>query len=55
MDYSERIKLLKSLIDYIKKEATKESMSEEFSDAVNCTILKIKQFGGIEINPMKKE
>ena len=54
MDYQERIKLLESLIEYIRKEAAKESMSEEFSDAVNCTILKIKQFGGIEII-MKKE
>jgi len=55
MDYLERKKLLESLIDYIKKEAGKESMSEEFADAVGCTILKIKKFGGLEILTNKKE
>jgi len=55
MDYLERKKLLEDLIEYIKREAGKESMSEEFVDGLNCTILKIKQFGGIEIVTKKEE
>ena len=42
--------ILKSLIDYLIKEANNQSMSEDFADGYNFVIWLIKRYGNLEVD-----